>query len=327
MDPPQDRIGLARLTQWAFDGVDLTPLRNQLLAQSLLGGARRLPDGPFGDRPVAGGAARRGGAEMAGPGAGGRTGVQHQQARPGGAEKAAGFCRAQRHGGGNTPPIEFLLDGSAFEILTYYPNLDAMGKARLPDHDVAFCAVPADAPGGAWAFHAGVRQLTGGQPVFNLPEAPPVSLDRDVLGRSMGHVPGLRFPPRTERITRERLAEAGVGPMPWIIRPVGSHAGGAGGLAKVDTVGALATYLDRRAETEFYVSEYIDYATPGGDGQFRKYRVVFVGGAGLCLPHGDRRPVGLVVPERGGDGEVRGKTARRGHVHAGGVRHRVFLPP
>jgi len=58
------------------------------------------------------------------------------------------------------------------------------------------------------------------------------------------------------------------------VRPRGSHAGV--GLAKVDDAAALKHYLDGREEQEFFVSRFVDYASE--DGQFRKYRVVFVDG-------------------------------------------------
>ena len=268
---PQDRIGLARLTQWAFDGVDLTPLRNQLLAQSLLhGGNGCLMDLSVIDQLQG---RREEGLKWQARALEGER-VFSTNRRGEGQKRLLVFAEPSDMGG-NTP-IEFLLDGSGFEILTYYPNLAAMEKAQLPDHDVAFCAVPADAPG-AWAFHAGVRQLMGERPVLNLPEAL-VSLDRDALGQGVGPVPGsapgLRFP-KTERLPRACVGAAEVGPMPWVIRPVGSHAGK--GLERIDSPAELTAYLERRAESEFHVSAFIDYASPA-DGQFRKYRVVFVGG-------------------------------------------------
>ncbi len=61
---------------------------------------------------------------------------------------------------------------------------------------------------------------------------------------------------------------------PIIIRPRGSHAGV--GLARVDDGAMLERYLADRPEQEFFVARFVDYA--GGDGLFRKYRIVFVDG-------------------------------------------------
>jgi glutathione synthase/RimK-type ligase-like ATP-grasp enzyme len=62
--------------------------------------------------------------------------------------------------------------------------------------------------------------------------------------------------------------------LPVIVRPRGSHAGA--GLARIDDVAALQHYLAARQEQEFFVARYVDYASD--DGQFRKYRLVFVDG-------------------------------------------------
>jgi hypothetical protein len=61
---------------------------------------------------------------------------------------------------------------------------------------------------------------------------------------------------------------------PIIVRPVGTHAGL--GMAKVDGATELAGYLAERAEAEFYVTAFVDYS--GGDGLFRKLRIVFIEG-------------------------------------------------
>ena len=61
---------------------------------------------------------------------------------------------------------------------------------------------------------------------------------------------------------------------PIIVRPVGSHAGK--GLERVDDPAALAAYLAEAPTELFYVSPFVDYASP--DGRFRKYRVVLFDG-------------------------------------------------
>ena len=61
---------------------------------------------------------------------------------------------------------------------------------------------------------------------------------------------------------------------PVIVRPRGSHAGA--GLAKIDGPAAMGRYLGERQEQEFFISRFVDYS--GGDGLFRKYRIVVVDG-------------------------------------------------
>jgi hypothetical protein len=58
------------------------------------------------------------------------------------------------------------------------------------------------------------------------------------------------------------------------VRPTGSHAGF--GLAKLDDGAALAAYLAKREETEFFLSRFVSYAS--ADGLYRKYRIVAIDG-------------------------------------------------
>jgi glutathione synthase/RimK-type ligase-like ATP-grasp enzyme len=97
-------------------------------------------------------------------------------------------------------------------------------------------------------------------------------------------VPGIVMPPvaRTTRTSLEQVArgERSVASIlgdlrfPFIVRPVGSHAGR--GLIKCEDAGAITPYLQRLLDEEFYLSRFVDYA--GADGLFRKYRVVLIEG-------------------------------------------------
>ena len=91
--------------------------------------------------------------------------------------------------------------------------------------------------------------------------------------------------PATESVTRAQLSDASRSDLPladvaaefrfpFIVRPRGSHAGV--GLAKIDAPDAINRYLAERAEPEFFVSRFVDYAND--DGLFRKYRVVVIDG-------------------------------------------------
>ena len=268
---PQLRIGLASLTKWAFDGVDLQPLRSQLITRCALDPNAQ---GAFMDLSVID--------QLQGQ----RDQGLHWQARalehqrlfstgqPQSAQRRLLVFARPGDMGGNTP-VEFLLQGAGFEVMTYYPRFDAP-QVPLPDHDIAFCAAPADGPGAAQWF-ADLRRLARntGTRILNLPEAP-VNLDRDGLVGIFPFVPGLRVPKslRLDRAEVMGLADDAAH-FPFLLRPTGSHAGA--GLARIDSVDALASYLAGSREDSFFVTEYVDYATPA-DGLYRKYRIVFVDG-------------------------------------------------
>lgn len=279
---PQARIGLAQLTRMAFDGVDLHPLRAELLRQS------------FNDRDSAGALMDlsvidqlTGNREL---------GLLWQsqafetcrtfkaQASDHTKKKVLVFA-AHTHIGGNTP-VEFLLQGSEFDPVFYYPDVGSVSADILPDHDVAFCAAPTDAED-AEAFHATVRSLTrvSGTQTVNLP-GQTVRLDRDTLADMLWGVDGLRVP-ASVKVARQQLTPevrgerddgllAGLKGYPYVVRPVGSHAGE--GLEKVETPEAFLSYLARREDPAFYVSNFEEYATDA-DQKYRKYRIVFVDGA------------------------------------------------
>ncbi|WP_299420351.1 hypothetical protein [uncultured Shimia sp.] len=274
---PQERIGLASLTKMAFDGVDLQPLRTELLSKVFTG---KDADGIFMDLSVID--------QLQGNRAAGlawqEEALKRQQIfstkKSDGARTKLLVFAEPSHIGGNTP-IEFLLQDADVEILTYYLNVDSDAQIELPAHDVAFCAAPADSVK-AVAFQAKVRALTeaAGTKVVNLPVGQ-VDLERDTLEKLFAGRGGLTLP-KTQRFERVELqGDAGeerlavFGDYPYVVRPVGSHAGE--GLVLIESQAALAAYLAERAEATFYVSEFIPYATKE-DGFYRKYRVIFVDG-------------------------------------------------
>ena len=279
---PQWRIGLAALTKLAYQGGDLNPLRLDLVTRIFKGG---LSAGALMDLSVI--EQLHGNLEA---------GLDWQS-------KAFESCRmfvtcqgkaarkrvlvfaAPIHMGGNAP-VDFLLQGEAFEIVTYYPGADSSPSAMpvLPPHDIAFCAAPADAED-AEVFFQNVRRISAqtGIHVLNLPEKL-VKPERDTLPVLFEQTAGLRLP-KTVRVERGALVDNlytgedtalldGIG-YPYVVRPVGSHAGL--GLAKIESPGEMFAYLEQRPEPEFFVGEFIEYASDK-DGSFRKYRIVLVDG-------------------------------------------------
>src|SRR6202165_3738147 len=278
--PSADRIGFAKLTTMAFGGTDLRPLRDELISR-IAGGTAGAGEGLdlslitqlLGDR---------------------QTGIAIQAEVLAFHRLFRSPCLSEKPQlrvlalaaaidmGGNTP-IEFLLEGSAIELLTLYvmPGIDL--PAPLPDHDVAI-VIASDSEECRDALGIVDRAAARWpRPMLNFPRLV-CNLDRDKLHRLLRGIEGLDIP-ATTGVTRAQLSglaqshlsfadTAAELQFPVIVRPRGSHAGV--GLAKVDDRAAIGRYLAERPEQEFFVSRFVDYSSD--DGLFRKYRVVFVDG-------------------------------------------------
>jgi len=152
--------------------------------------------------------------------------------------------------------------------------------AAMPEHDLAFTAVCQSEENDAVLERLVPLVRAWPRPVVNDPDQL-LRLSREQVCLLLRDAPGIAIPP-TQRLPRAVLqswtqAAATREPMPappFIIRPLGSHAGH--GLAKIAALSELAPYLaGHPAEVaEFYVAPYVDYQD--GDGQFRKYRIVFI---------------------------------------------------
>ncbi|MBR0826031.1 hypothetical protein JQ596_10820 [Bradyrhizobium manausense] len=275
-----DRIGFARLTHQAFDGVDLRPLRDRLVAK-IADGTAQAGEGL--DLSLI--------AQLLGDKEGGLA-IQaevlafHQLFRsPCAVTKPALRVLALAAAidmGGNTP-IEFLLEGSEIELLTLYVVKDVGLPEPLPDHDVAI-VVASDSEECREAL-ASIDNAASRwpRPLLNRPDRI-ANLDRDKLYRLLADIPGLDIP-ATICAMRSQLTALAAGEMrcgdiadelcfPMIARPRGSHAGV--GLAKIDDAASLASYLTERSEQEFFVARFVDYAN--ADGLYRKYRLAIVDG-------------------------------------------------
>jgi hypothetical protein len=278
--PSADRIGFARLTTMAFEGADLRPLRDQLIA--------RLADGTLGageglDLSLI---AQLLGDKQTGMAIQAEVLAFHQLYRsPCLSEKPKLRVLALAAAidmGGNTP-IEFLLENSGVELQTLYVVSGVDLPTPLPEHDVAI-VIASDSEECLDAL----RKIDGlaprwPRPLLNLPRFVR-NLDRDKLHRLLRGIGGLDIP-ATISVTREQLAsisdsQTGISSVaaelkfPIIARPRGTHAGV--GLSRIDGAAALAQYLTERTEQEFFVARFVDFSSQ--DGLFRKYRIVFIGG-------------------------------------------------
>jgi len=275
-----DRIGFAHLTRQAFEGVDLHPLRDQLLARIAEGTAEA---GEGLDLSLI---AQLMGEREAGLVIQSEVLSFHQLFRTPAAVPKPGLrvlaLAADIDMGGNTP-IEFLLEGSDTELLTLYVTKDKGLPEILPEHDVAI-VVASDSEECREALALIEKAAPHWpRPLLNRP-ALIGNLDRDKLFRLLADIPGLDIPV-TAHATRAQLTDLVEGRIacaditgelhfPMIARPRGTHAGV--GLAKLDDATALAAYLAERQEQDFFVARFVNYAGP--DGLFRKIRLAMVDG-------------------------------------------------
>src|SRR5580700_6716596 len=278
--PSADRIGFARLTTMAFEGADLRPLRDQLIA--------KLADGTLsaGEGLDLSLIAQLLGDKQTGMAIQAEVLAFHQLYRsPSLSEKPKLRVLALAAAidmGGNTP-IEFLLENSGIELQTLYVVAGVDLPAPLPEHDVAI-VIASDSEECLEALRKiDVIASRWPRPLLNPPRLVR-HLDRDKLHGLLRGIEGLDIP-ATACVTRAQLSDvarsnsdfpdvAAELRCPVIIRPRGSHAGV--GLAKVDDRAAIGRYLADRPEQEFFVARFVDYASQ--DGLFRKYRIVFVDG-------------------------------------------------
>jgi hypothetical protein len=184
--------------------------------------------------------------------------------------------------GGNIP-LEFLLQDSDIELVTLFVPPRSPLPDPLPQHDVAIVAV-----GYADTMIETLEDMEDFAPKWPRPllndPGRVFDLERDRLHALISRIPGIAIP-RTLRISRDTLDAirarrrsvdsliAGAS-FPVIVRPIDSHAGH--GLEKLSNEADVETYLAQHEEPEFFLSPFVDYSS--ADGQFRKYRVVFIDG-------------------------------------------------
>ncbi len=274
------RIGVGKLIRLAFEGGDLNRLWAELMASVENGTAG---PGTAMDLSII--------AQLRGDQATGlaiQTDVLRQHRvywsrRPSGtpALRLLAFAAALDLGG-NTP-IDLLIEDANIELYTVYVVPGLPLPLPLPAHDIAIVTVP-DSIETCEAL-AEIERLVKiwPRPVVNTP-GKIAGLDRDRLFDLVNTVHGVDIPAtkKVDRVTLSRLGDhdvpaaeiLGDGTFPLIVRPIGSHAGK--GLEKLDDPSAVRPYLAARPEAAFFVSRYVDYSS--ADGNFRKYRIVFVDG-------------------------------------------------
>jgi len=278
--PCADRVGLAKLTTMAATGIDLRPLWHDLIAK-LMDGTIEAGEGL--DLSLI--------AQLLGDKEAGLA-IQHEILKS--HQLFRSKCSVQKPPlrvlalaaatdmGSNTP-IEFLLKNPAVELMTLYVIPEVELPLPLPEHDIAI-VIASDSEDCRDALRM-IDEVVANwpRPLLNPPHRV-CNLDRDKLHGLLTDIEGLEIP-ATIAVTRTQLSDlsgkatalrdiAGDLAFPLIVRPRGSHAGK--GLAKIDDVSALETYLREQQAQEFFVSRFVDYS--GDDGLFRKFRIVIVDG-------------------------------------------------
>ena len=179
-------------------------------------------------------------------------------------------------------PIDFMLEGSNVSLECVYVTPGAP-LPEMPEHDVCLLAIGESAPNLALLAAVEPALAAWPRPVVN--RAPGIcALSRDGV-YAMFRDSDLVIAPPVARLARSVLHglsrgeawsgdAAPLGGLPVIVRPIDSHAGT--GLAKIESPLDLEAYLAEHQDEVFYLSPFIDYSSP--DGQFRKYRIAFIGG-------------------------------------------------
>jgi hypothetical protein len=326
--PSADRIGFARLTTMAFDGVDLRPLRDQLIG--------RLADGTAsaGEGLDLSLIAQLLGEKQTGLAIQAEVLAYHQLYRsPCSSEppKLRVLALAAAIDMGGNTPIEFLLENSGIELQTLYVVAGVDLPVPLPEHDVAIVIASdseecvealrkIDAMASRWP-----RQLLNPPHLVR-------NLDRDKLYGLLRGIGGLEIPvthgvARTDLMSMAQSGDlaaiAAELKFPIIVRPRGSHAGV--GLVKVEDRASLTQYLDGRPEQAFFVSPFVDYSS--ADGLYRKYRVVFIDGKPYAchMAIADRWDIWYLNARMALSEEKRSEEARfmRDFDHGFAFRHRA----
>jgi tetratricopeptide (TPR) repeat protein len=178
-------------------------------------------------------------------------------------------------------PTDFIIRGQEWGTLHHYfvSADDSASAADLPPVDIIFNAVAEPDRTRPELKAAQIIIDALGLPALNLPERV-ARTGRADIAMALAGLPGC-IVPATFRIERDGaldrltdLLNAGALSVPFLLRPVGTHAGQ--GLTLIESLAALPDVIHDLEGDTFYATQYVDYR--GSDGLYRKYRVIVVDG-------------------------------------------------
>ena len=170
-------------------------------------------------------------------------------------------------------PVDFLFDRKTTSFCKLYLLDEAQAlRETLPAYDVVLNAIAESDEAVASLRFARAFIDAQSKPSLNSPERV-LGVGRRRLGETLAGVDCVVA--AVAELDARRLS-SGESPFPFpiIARPVGSHAGH--DLARLASGEELSAYASRVGAPSYFVSPFIDYVN--GDGNYRKYRVVFVDG-------------------------------------------------
>jgi hypothetical protein len=276
-DRPPTPIGLARLAQLAFDGIDLASPWEELSARAVA----VPPDAAaLMDLSTIAMLKERRDHRMA---LQARALTLHRLYRqPAAGAEGLRLLAFMAPGDflANTP-VEFMLQGSNVTLDMLY-LVPGWPLPPVPEHDVALVAATELEQNRPVLDQIAALVPTWPRPVLNAPDRI-ARLTRDGAWALLRSVPGVAFP-MNARISRARLTAIAGGEaatadvldaaFPIVARPVDSHAGN--GLARLAGAADILPYLDEQPASEFFIAPFVDYR--GADGLYRKYRVALIAG-------------------------------------------------
>ncbi len=281
MSAPPATLGLSYLAQMMFDGVDLQPTFNGLIARA---NEDPADAGAWFDLSVIlmlTGQAEQGLAIQAQALA-----LSRLYRRIHGDGSGLKVLAIMTSGGfmANTP-LDFMLEGSNVQLDLLYVTEDGAFPDDVPVHDLAFLAIGESDENQRVLAAITPALAAWPMPVINGRPDRIAALTRDGVCAMFAGSERI-VSPVTSRLDRAVVEEIARGTaaladplpnavFPIIIRPVDSHAGQ--GLEKIDDAEALGAYLAQQASPEFYLSAFVDYSGLGG--LFRKTRIAFIAGA------------------------------------------------
>lgn len=209
-------------------------------------------------------------------------------------------------------PLDDILDDRVFQRMKL--TVEYFDNARnLPPHDVIFNAV-SDVDRCATAVEAALRVVErAATPIINHPSGI-LRTGREQIARRLSGLSGV-VTAATKRFARADLAGADAVQIlecsgltfPLLLRAPGFHTGQH--FVKVDQPGQLPYALSELPGDELFAMRYLDTRSP--DGNYRKYRVMFIGGElyPLHLAISPQWKVHYFTADMASDGEYREEEA------------------